>query len=367
MRTLLLFAAALATVPFALVSAQSSASIERAVAYIRTTQQPDGGFGGFGAGQTFDAILAIRAAGIDPNTVTTAGKSPADFLRANAAAQSSPAAAAKAALAARALGIPPRDVAGTDLVAAIAAGYNAGTGQYGADPFSQSLAMLGLACTGNSVPSGAVLALRNARTPEGGWGFEGANDPDTTALAVQALIAAGVPVTDAAVVDALGLLADLQGLDGGWGFDPSASNANSTAFVIQALIAAGRNPALFVKNGNTPGGFLASQQQEDGSFAGFDPAFATNQVVPALAGRTFCNAADTSILAQPQPTTPAPTTPSVTPPPITTTAPPVTTAPLPPRTGSGMGGEGLRLAALIVAGALLAAGGGAGLVARRRE
>ncbi len=77
----------------------------RGAEFIRTTQQPDGGFGP--AGQTMDAIFAIRAAGLDPNTFSAAGKTPADYLRANAAAASKPASAAKAALGARALGLDP--------------------------------------------------------------------------------------------------------------------------------------------------------------------------------------------------------------------------------------------------------------------
>lgn len=275
----------------------------RGAEFIRTTQQPDGGFGGFGPGQSLDAILAIRSAGLDPNTFVTGGKSPADFVAAHADdLAASPALAGKAALAARALGLDARNVAGADFIAAIVAGYDATTGQYAEDAFGHSLAMLGLVCAGGApAPASAVLALRETQLDDGGWGFGGFADPDTTALALQALIAAGVPVTDPAVVQAVAYLQSTQGNDGGWGFDPDASNANSTALAIQGLLAAGEDveAAAYARAGVTPIAYLLSIQQPDGSFPGFDPAFATNQTVPALAGKTLCNAPVTPLRAVP--------------------------------------------------------------------
>src|SRR5690606_35301173 len=107
--------AALLALPIALTdAAPRPGAVEAGVDYIRTTQQADGGFGGFGAGQTMDAIYALRAAGIDPSTVTTDGASPADFLASVAAEQTAAPAAAKAALAAVALDLDPTDVAGVD-------------------------------------------------------------------------------------------------------------------------------------------------------------------------------------------------------------------------------------------------------------
>lgn len=355
--------AALSAVPVLAASAalpETSAAAKTA-AYIRTTQQPDGGFGGFGDGQSYDAIFALRAAGIDISTVQTNGNSPVDFLEAKAAAADSPAEAAKAALAARASGLDPKNVDGTNLVAVMTGGYAPATGLYAADDFSQSLAMLGLACTGNNVPNGAILALRGTQLAAGGWGFGGSPDPDTTALAIQALEASGIPANDATIEKAIAYLKSSQGTDGGWGFDPSASNANSTAFVIQALLALGISPesAEWTVGGVNPVAFLISQQQADGSFLGFDPAFASNQALPALAGRTFCNAPVTTIQA---PTPVATATPSNTPAPSRTPS-----VPLPPNTGSGTTGASdvpLQILAL----ALLAlAAGGTGLAASRRK
>ncbi|MFN0095102.1 MAG: prenyltransferase/squalene oxidase repeat-containing protein [Dehalococcoidia bacterium] len=366
-RLLLLGAAAIAALPMLLADAAipERPAIDKAITFIRSTQQADGGFGGFGDGQSFDAIYAIRGAGYDPVTFQLSGKSPVDFLRAKAAAQKKPAEAAKAALAAKAANLDPKATGGVDLIAVIAAGLNATTNRYANDDFSNGIAILGLACTGNAVPAAAVDAMKKTQLADGGWGFDGASDPDTAAIGLQALLAAKAPKTDPAVAKALAYFKATQAKDGGWGFDPEASSASSTAFAVQALIAASENveaPA-WTKAGKTPVAFLLSQQKSDGSFEGFDPAFAANQITPALAGRTFCNAPETTISNQ----GPLPP-PSVTPRPTTTVTPPTPTprAPEPPRTGNGLaGGDGL---SPFVAGAVvLFVLGAAGAVAAKRR
>ncbi len=349
----------LTALPFAFASAATptQAAVLRGVDFIRTTQQADGGFGGFGPGQTMDAVYALRAAGVQPETVTRDGKSPADYLRANAASLDTPAAAAKGVLGAVAMGMDPRAVGGVDLVGRIRAGFNEGSGRYAEDDFSHSVAIFGLACTGNSVPGTAIFALRAAQLADGSWGFGGFGDPDTTAIAVEALAATGIGPADGDVRGALAYLRSTQAADGGWGFDPGASNASSTAYVVQALIAAGEEPAsgTYQKAGGNPISFLLSQQQQDGSFMGYDPAYSTNQTVPALAGRTFCNAVTTTAAPAPPAATPTPTA-----------SPKASPTPLPPSTGNGQqdggggpGGEAALLA--LVLGALVfgatAAGG----------
>ena len=318
-------------VAFASAATPAQTAVHRGIDFIRTTQQADGGFGGFGPGQTMDAIYALRAAGIQPETVTRNGKSPADYLRANAASLDTPAAAAKGVLGAVALGIDPRAVGGIDLVGRIRAGFNEASGRYATDDFSHAVAIFGLACTGNSVPGTAIFALRAAQLEDGSWGFDGFGDPDTTAISIEALAAAGVGPADRDIGRALAYLRSTQAADGGWGFDPAASNASSTAYVVQALIAVGEEPAsgIYQKAGGNPISFLLGQQQADGSFAGYDAAYSTNQVVPALAGRTFCNAATT---------TAAPAPPEATPTPLA--APAASPTPLPPSTGSGQQGTG---------------------------
>lgn len=342
-RLLVLALCALTALPVVLAGAalpESNAALKGA-AYIRTQQQPDGSFSGT-IEQTMDAVFAFRAAGFDPSKETVGNTGPADFVKAKLASETRVPVLAKAALVARALGLDPRSIGGVDLIARTNAAYDPAKGTYAADDFSQSVIMLGLACTGSAVPSAAATALKaNQLTESGGWGFGGFPDPDTTAIAVQALLATGAQTSDPAIAKAVAYLHANQGEDGGWGFDPAESNASSTAYVVQALLALGENPeaAAWQKSSVSPVAYLLSQQEPDGSFKGFDPAFATNQALPAIAGRTFCNAPETPITRTrpaPAPTpTATPTRPVPSPTATSPTAmPSQTAAPRPPATGN---------------------------------
>lgn len=365
-RLLIPLAAAMLALPMLHAAAvPADDAVIKGAAYIKTTQGADGGYAAF-FGQSMDAILAVRAAGYDPAKDLQGGKSPVDYLAANVPALDSPGAAAKGALAARALGLDPSSVAGTNLIALVEGAYDTTTGAYASgDTFTQAIAMLGLACTGHNVGAKAEAALRlNQVKDSGGWSWAadaGAADVDSTAIAIQALLAAGAPKTDSAIAAGLEFLRDTQLEDGGWGFDMTASNTSSTAYAVQALLALGEDPestAWTKAGGATPIAYLVSQQNADGSFPGFDPGFATNQVVPALAGRTFCNAAVTPVTR---------TRPQAAPTPAPAPTATATPAPRPPSTGNTPPGQetafgpGLAIVAL----ALLA--GGAIAVAPRRR
>lgn len=367
-RILLVLAAALLALPILMASAAipETPAVTKGVSFVRSKFQLDGSYGATSAGQNFDAIYAVRAAGYNPaRDHTDTNDSPVTWLAANAAAQTKPASAAKAALAAKAIGADPKAVNGIDLIARITSALDAKTGKYADDDFSQSVAMLGLACTGNTVAATAPAALKATQLKDGGWGFDGASDPDTTAIALQALLAAGTPKTDAAITKAITYIKTTQLPDGGWGFAPD-SNASSTAFVVQALIAAGESLDIpvHITAGPSPTSYLLSQQNADGSFKGYDVAFSTNQVVPALAGRTFCNAADTPITrdsgAGPLLTHATPSVPPATP-------APTLAAPGAPRTGSGESPTSSSLPLLTFAASLLAAAAAATTLSLRRR
>ena len=369
-RLLLLSMSALAALPLLAASAAlpETNAVLAGAAYIKSTQTPAGVYGSDSPGQMMDAVLAVRAAGYDPAKDLVGGNGPLQFLNATAAKATTPAAAGKAALGAKALGLDPKSVNGTNLISTISSGYNADTGAYAGDDFSQSIAMLGLACTGNTVGTKAADALKATAVDDGGWGFGGAADPDTTAIAIQALLAAGVSKSDPVVLKALEYLKTSQGNDGGWGFDPNESNTSSTAFVVQALLALGENPesAGYTKAGVTPVAYLVAQQNADGSFKGFDPGFATNQVLPALAGRTYCNAAETPITRVRPAVTPT-ATPTTPPPAPTTAAPAATTAaPRPPSTGNSAKEGAASSFELVLAGLVLLGTGGALAATRKR-
>lgn len=278
---------------------------------VANNQNPDGGYGtDFSTGEpqsniaaTVDAVLAIGSAGIDP-AVAHAGQNagPIDYLAADPDAlltytAVSGGATGKLIMALVAAGQDPRSFAGGDWVRTLQDQYDADSGAYSAEGgFNQALAMLGLATAGESIPDTAVSYLKRFQAADGSWddGFGTLQNPDTTALAIMALLAAGVPAGDPAVAGAQAFLAAAQLPTGGWEYGPGlGENANSTAFAIQALIALGEDVATtsgpWSKDGASPRDVLLGYQSAGGAFqfAGADDFFATVQSIPAAAARPF--------------------------------------------------------------------------------
>jgi hypothetical protein len=100
---------------------------------------------------------------------------------------------------------------------------------------------------------------------------------------VQALRAAGTPAGAKPIRRALAYLRRLQNPDGGFELTPGrGSDAPSTAWAIQAFLAAGREP------GGKAFAYLRRLQRSDGSFrysASYvaTPVWTTSQVLAALA------------------------------------------------------------------------------------
>jgi prenyltransferase beta subunit len=154
-----------------------------------------------------------------------------------------------------------------------------------------------------TVPPEAIQSLKDMAQPQGGWEWSPGwgIDTNTTAVAIQALAAAGEPITSSAIVSGLNYLKSVQNADGGFPYSTaygSQSDTNSTAYVIQALQAVVQPPPLgtgsfgsFVVTNSTPISYLLSMQLSDGSFEwqtgmGSDQ-FATRQAIPALLGKPF--------------------------------------------------------------------------------
>jgi LPXTG-motif cell wall-anchored protein len=291
--------------PYGAVLAQggsNDAAAQKALAYIRTQQQPDGTFKGFGAGSTADAIYALVAAGAKPGEVKNGQASALDGLAKLAPEAAKPdqtGLAAKFAIAALLAGQNPRSVGGNDLVAAVEKGFNQGTGQYGKDVTSHALALIALRGAGATVQPAAVQALEKLQLPDGGWSFDGApatgSDTNTTSVAVQALVATGG--SDQARQKALSYLKAQQNADGGFPFSQTsqygnASDANSTALAVEAIVASGDSLNNWAKGGKTPLDRLLAFQNPSGAFRFQDTppddnAGATYQAVPAVKATTF--------------------------------------------------------------------------------
>jgi hypothetical protein len=164
--------------------------------------------------------------------------------------------------------------------------------------------VLALSSAQRPIPEAAVDYIQAAQQANGAWAWDGsmetAADTNSTAFAVQALIAAGIDPSYAPVSDALAYYAEFQNDDGGWPYqNPSeygtATDANSTAVTIQALIAAGQDPAgteWTTAGGHTPLMALEGFQNESGAYAWQeavpeDNLLATVQALPALMGKAL--------------------------------------------------------------------------------
>lgn len=284
-------------------AAPDTVAANKATGYIRTLQNTDGGFPDFAAtsspGATIDAVFAFAATGVDPKTVTHSGSgaSPDDYLSAQAATYSATAGgAAKLVLAVATLDLDASSFGGIDTLAVMETNYDPATGQYGGDVFAQTLFMLAEASLNRPVPAAAIAYLRTQQQPGGGWEYSTGwgTDTNTTSLAMRALIAGGVSAADPDISEAIVFLHNSQQPDGGFPYDPLSpfgtdSDPNSTAFVIQAIVAAGQSldadEPWGAGGGKTPlTALLAFQNPVSGAlqYFGTDSAFATYQGVPGL-------------------------------------------------------------------------------------
>ncbi len=323
---------------------QPTPLVDRAVGYIRSQQQPDGSFAGFGPGATADAIVALSAANINIAEITKDGKSPIDFLRTQMqGAGKDTGLAAKFLIAMLLAGQSPMNN-GADLVIEVQNGYNPQTGQYGKDVTAHAYALIALVAAGQTPKPEAVEALKKLQLPDGGWSFDGTpatgSDTNTTALAVQALKAVGD--TSDAIGKAIAYYRAQQNADGGFPYSQTsqygnASDANSTALSIQALLAAGENPASWAKDGKTPPQRLIAFQNTSGAFRYQDTQpednpLATYQAIPALLGKTLPLEGIAIALPEQPAGTPVPS-PSETAQPLPSASPEPMPMPSPPAAG----------------------------------
>ena len=293
--------------PGALSESTAMSPVEAASAWLREQQDASGGFLGFSGepdpGTTTDAVMALYAAQERDPAAAASLDAALDYLERRRTErptpQTGPGQAAKLALAAVTGGRDPRDFAGLDLVAAMTAPLatpvpDGIAGIYGDDLYDHALVLIALAAAGEAIPEAALEPLRAAQGEDGGWAFDGstapgAADSNTTALVIQALVAAGHG-DDPMIDRALAFLSTLLAPDGGFAYgpaDPLVADANSTALVLQALIAAGEDPAS-PEWGNAPLALALFQTPSGGlryMAADEEPnLLATVQAIPAMEG-----------------------------------------------------------------------------------
>ncbi len=255
----------------------SKPPIARQLGYLKAAQNADGGFGAT-PGQpsselyTAWAAMGLAAAGRNPSAVSRDGHSVLDALRAEAANLHGAGDLERTILALHACGAPVRSLPGGDPVARLLS-YGAPDGSFGHLSNLTSFAILALRAAGYGPHAPAVSAaarwLGRQQEPNGAFGFAtrgGGGDIDDTAAAMQALRGAGSRHASALSRGAA-FLRRAQNLDGGFPQQQGGpSNAQSTAWAIEAFAAAGTHAGKVVRQGSrSPLAYLQTLIAPDGS------------------------------------------------------------------------------------------------------
>jgi energy-coupling factor transport system substrate-specific component len=269
--------------------------------YLLAAQNSDGGFGpapGQPSSELYSgwAAMGLAAEGVNPRNVRRRGASLTGYLAAGAGSLSDPGSVERTILAARAGGLSATSFGGRDLVSALRADLRR-DGSISEQTNLTSFGVLALRAAGLSPPMSSIRWLIRQQDRDGGFNYGtagGASDIDDTGAVLEAL--AGVPGrgTHSAVSRAVRYIVRQQDHDGGFPSYPGeGSNAQSTAWAIQGLIAAGANPGALHRGGApSPLVYLHSLIAPDGhirysSSTNQTPVWTTAEAVMALAGKAL--------------------------------------------------------------------------------
>jgi prenyltransferase beta subunit len=267
--------------------------------YLLAAQDADGGFGaapGEASSQLFSgwAALGLAAAGEHPQGVRRRGHSLIAYLERGAGTLSDPGSLERAILAVAAAGVEPAGFGGHNLVAALEARIG-GDGSIADQTNLTSFGVLALRAA-HQAPSKRMWSwLVRQEDQDGGFNFGtagAASDVDDTGAALEALAGAPGAAAARARVRAVAFIRRQQDSDGGFPAGPGAgSNAQSTAWAVQGLIAAGIDPATVRRAGAaSPVQYLRSLIAPDGHVrysrsSDQTPVWVTSEAIMALAGK----------------------------------------------------------------------------------
>lgn len=279
-------------------------AVDLALAWLRTQMQADGSFApAFGSAAGLTADVVIGASAVGDNTSEWGLTTPLDYLEAEAEAYASSAATTgKLVIAVTAAGRDPLAFGGIDLRAKLSSYVLTDTITLGDNASDTSWGILGWAALGREIPQSFVDGLLSLQQADGGWesgpGF--GTDSNTTALALQALNAANVAPSHDAVISAVSYMQAQQSPSGGFCYASAYgtdADANSSAYGIQGILAAGENPlaASWLESDSSALDDILTFQLSTGPDAGaFEwkmgqgaNILTTAQALPALIGKTL--------------------------------------------------------------------------------
>ncbi len=256
--TMLVTALAVLLVPSTAFAVTDADRTEAAIGYLDSQQRANGAIPAFSPiGSTSDAVVAIVAAGTGRRTLRKAlGYLRRQVVKGNVTAVGL---RAKVVIAVAAAGRDPRAFGGENLVRELRTTIT-DAGRFGtAAVFDQALATLALKSAGVQPGFAVTDWLLGAQCPDGGWAYDEpyasgtddescwdgsetdyfASESNATSYAIQALEATG---RNGYATDPFSYLDTVRDPDkGGWAYSAAwlATDANSTALVLQAYAAAG--------------------------------------------------------------------------------------------------------------------------------
>ncbi|HEY3759075.1 MAG TPA: prenyltransferase/squalene oxidase repeat-containing protein [Solirubrobacteraceae bacterium] len=280
------------------------ASLSRELGYLASSQDANGGFGaapGQASSELYTAWAAIglAATGRDPAATRRDGHSVLSALGAQASTLEGPGDLERTILALRACGASTGSLAGKNLLGGLLH-YRASDGSFGHLLNITAFAIFALRAAGRSagdpVVSAAAHWIAHHQDADGGYNFAGAggaSDVDDTAAALQGLVDGGLR-SGSSMTRAVAFIEHAQNPDGGFPAQPhQESNAQSTAWAIQGLVAAGRDvEAVRDRGSRSPLGYLESLVAPNGSVrysrtSAQTPVWVTAQALAALALKPF--------------------------------------------------------------------------------
>jgi energy-coupling factor transport system substrate-specific component len=272
------------------------------IRYLLSAQNRDGGFG-MAPGQPSNTLasgwstLALSAGGVDPRNASSGvhgGPSAMMYLVRTAPTERGAGAIERTILAASTISNDLTEFGPELKTLSKLPGRD---GSVGGQTNLTAFGILALRATrgvGERVPGRSITWLADQQDADGGFNFDtrgGESDADDTGAVLSAL---GGTDHRAAILRAVRFLRDQQNRDGGFGdAQGAASNAQSTAFAICGLIAAGVNPHdLHRRGAPSPVTYLESLIRADGAvdYSRGDnqtPVWVTAQAEIALSGHTL--------------------------------------------------------------------------------
>ena len=262
---------------------------QRAASYLLKAQNGDGGFGLTPRGSSSPlftgwAALGLGSAGRNPQDVRRpGGRSLARYVMNGSPSLHKIGDIERTALVAKVAGLNPRGFGGRDLIAEIQ-NRRRHNGSISGYVSYTAFGIIALRAGGAPAGGPTIHWLLGSQNADGGFGVAraSASDADMTGAALQALATVGRGGGPAAG-RAVKWLRNNQNGDGGFG---QPSNAQSTAYAIQGLLAVGADGGTLSRARS----YLVGRQRGDGSIAyssssNQTPVWVTAQALMALEGQ----------------------------------------------------------------------------------